>query len=105
MGDYDTVLACTEESLRLHSSNPKALFRRAMALSSRKEFDEAADCLRTALEIEPNDLVRKRVNDEAQVENVPNQVQATIMSPDAALFKNGCVDVSIVLLQGLGSQC
>ena len=57
LGDMDEVMRCTEESLRLHNGNPKALYHRSVALSSRNEFEQATDCLRQALVSEPNDLV------------------------------------------------
>ncbi|KAL6732010.1 hypothetical protein Aduo_002817 [Ancylostoma duodenale] len=55
--DWDEVLKCTDESLRLHEANTKALFRRAAALSARNETEEAMDCLKRALEIDPHDTV------------------------------------------------
>ncbi|VDO21467.1 unnamed protein product [Haemonchus placei] len=55
--DWDEVLKCTEESLRLHSANTKALFRRAAALSARNDTEEAMDCLKRAQEIDPHDTV------------------------------------------------
>ncbi|KAK6054661.1 tetratricopeptide repeat protein [Cooperia oncophora] len=55
--DWDEVLKCTEESLRLHAANTKALFRRAAALSARNDTEEAMDCLKRAQEIDPHDTV------------------------------------------------
>ncbi|VDM68485.1 unnamed protein product [Strongylus vulgaris] len=55
--EWEEVLKCTDESLRLHEANTKALFRRAAALSVRNDTEEALDCLKRALEIDPHDAV------------------------------------------------
>ncbi|VDM57434.1 unnamed protein product [Angiostrongylus costaricensis] len=55
--DWNEVLKCTEESLRLHAANTKALFRRAAALVARNDTEEAMSCLLQAREIDPHDTV------------------------------------------------
>ncbi|VDL79369.1 unnamed protein product [Nippostrongylus brasiliensis] len=55
--DWNEVLKCTEESLRLHAANTKALFRRAAALAARNDTEEAMECLKRAQEIDPHDTV------------------------------------------------
>uniref|UniRef100_A0A0K0D984 peptidylprolyl isomerase n=1 Tax=Angiostrongylus cantonensis TaxID=6313 RepID=A0A0K0D984_ANGCA len=55
--DWNEVLKCTEESLRLHAANTKALFRRAAALMARNDTEEAMSCLLQAREIDPHDTV------------------------------------------------
>ncbi|KAJ1373207.1 Peptidyl-prolyl cis-trans isomerase fkbp8 [Parelaphostrongylus tenuis] len=55
--DWNEVLKCTEESLRLHAANTKALFRRAAALAARNDTEEAMRCLLQAREIDPHDTV------------------------------------------------
>uniref|UniRef100_A0A1I7XPL6 peptidylprolyl isomerase n=1 Tax=Heterorhabditis bacteriophora TaxID=37862 RepID=A0A1I7XPL6_HETBA len=55
LDDLEKVLECTEESLRLHSANTKALFRRAGAFAARKETERAIECLDRALLIDPSD--------------------------------------------------
>ena len=68
LGQYnDTVVMCSE-ALAVDSQAVKALYLRAVAHTNLKNFDDAADDLRNAIKINPQD---KKLRTE--FENVKNE--------------------------------
>ncbi|CAI4226683.1 unnamed protein product [Auanema sp. JU1783] len=56
IGDYESVIRSADTSIMLDEYNTKALYRKAIALSALKEFDEAQKWLKRSLDIDPSQL-------------------------------------------------
>lgn len=54
LGEMAEVIKCCDKVLEKRPDNVKAIYRKAQALQSRKDFDEAIDEYRRVLELEPD---------------------------------------------------
>merc|ERR1711991_508653 len=59
--NYDNVIRNCDEALSLEPKNAKALFRRAFAYETKKDWDRALDDLKNAAESNPDDMAIPKV--------------------------------------------
>ena len=52
---------CAMEALKIDAKNPKGLYRLGLAYKLNKEYDDARECIKRAIEYAPND---KNLRDE-----------------------------------------
>jgi len=90
MEQYDQVIAECNSVLSIQPKHPKALYRRAQAFISQKDYPSARKDLLKALSVWPDDqVIRKLLDDLNKLEDVPQEKQEEEESRGPSKFFQG----------------